>query len=989
MKRDSMSKLSASFFVLVMALSALAFLPATNVGQGATGKNIFVPVISGGVPVSNAVVNLTDVHTGQVTTATFSSSASSYVVSSAAPAYYRVDIVAPNNFGAPDATEFVFKGFQNFTANPITLTPFPSKTVSWNVTVRAEATGSIVSGAVVGFYSNAAKQFVATGTTNALGFTVIPMFTTASAADYALAGIKSGFETNASNVLVSGTQSVTMLLNASMPVSVYAKNGISDTPALNVVSYLVNTNPNVVWVKRVLKTTGALSTFDAYPGTYTLVIDAPGLAADVESVTVAGSPVSLTRVLTAQTQRVERVNMTFGADYGSFGLNVRTTWPYDDPYPGLMFNDMGSLRVQVDLVLGNGNGVLEAPEVSAFLTQVSKFGTQYVTSAGLLLVNNTVYDNASQTNLVEDLAASSVVSTLGVNYSYDCAYTEHVAIPVGVALYVANVTARFDSPAVDFKYRVGLVTDYELVANQTQVGSLTRVSGYSSVLIDTQQTGSGTQLVQLTVQVTLPPVAGAGIDVSAGVSSPVTNKTGVVLRYVVKVGANISFSANTSVDPNHNPLVYFWDFDDGSSLATVNKTVKHLFTTPSAHRDVNLTVTDVAGLTSNKTINVTCDDLKPTPVISSKGWTIVGGAVSINQRETVILNATSSYDDAAAAGDKQGVISTVMFDWGDGNKTGRIAWTNPNQNVSNTYQNSGTFNVTLNVTDVTGHYNTTLIVVHVNDTTKPTVSYTVRNDSYGANLIENDTLHFDASATRDNANNYTLMHYSWNFGDGVWDNVTGFNVTHKYTRIGSVQVVLNVTDLSGNYAPTSKIINIQSGARPNLIITRVYYSPGNFTEGSSGTILVNVTNTGSATATNIVVQFYIVPENGGPLKLIGTSSQLFNATSGSSTTELLVGGKGQIKFSYTAPSHGTFTIKVNVTSTDQLTTFSRNADSPLHVKSAPWKTYALWGGVAAVIIVVPTLLFLSRRWAKREKKGPRRERKSGGSGEKPGSSEDK
>ena len=701
------------------------------------------------------------------------------------------------------------------------------------------------------------------------------------------------------------------------------------------------------------------------------------------------TPVTITQALGAKTQRVEQVNVTYGADYTAFGLHVQTTWSYDDAYPGLMFSDLASLRAQVDLVLGNGDGMIQTTEQTAFFNLVGKFGTQYVTSAHLISVNTTVYDNASQANLVENLGTGLVTSTVGVSYSYDCAYTQHGTIAVGVSKYLADVNVTFSSPAVAYKYGFKLVTGYELVKNATQVGSGTTVAGYLDVTVSTTQSGTGLQKVQLTIESTKAPTAAAGILIQSGVAYSQVNNKSVVLRYIVKVGANITFRGNDSVDPNQNPLVYSWNFDDGTTAVTMNKTVVHVFATAAGHRNVTLTVTDVAGLTNSTKINVTCDDLKPTPVISSKGHTIVSGVITIDQHETVVLNATyASYDDAAIAGDHLGVISKFSFDWGDGNKTGQIAATDLLKlNQTNTYQSAGEFNVTLNVTDVAGHFETTMIKVKVNDTTKPTVVYTVRNVTYQSNLLENMTLHFDASQTRDNVDNYTKMFYSWKFGDGKWDNGTGlFNVTHNYSRIGSIQVILNVTDLSGNFRPESKIINIQSGPRPNVIITRVYYNPGNFTEGSTGTILVNVTNTGSSTATNIVATFYIVPANGGPLQLIGTSSQMINATTGSSATDLAIGGKGQISFSYSAPSHGSYTIKVNVTSTNQLNTYSRNADTPLVVKSAPWKTYALWGGVAAVIIVVPLLIFLSRRWARREKKGPRRERKGGS--EKPGSSDE-
>jgi hypothetical protein len=349
-------------------------------------------------------------------------------------------------------------------------------------------------------------------------------------------------------------------------------------------------------------------------------------------------------------------------------------------------------------------------------------------------------------------------------------------------------------------------------------------------------------------------------------------------------------------------------------------------------------------------------------------------SITVNQREGFVLNATSSTDDVAA-GEPVGIIDYVEFDYGDGNKSGRILWTLDEQNASHAYANAGDFNLTLNVTDVVGHWNDTMIVVHVNDTTAPTISFTVKNVTGGTNLLENKTIVFDANLTTDNLNNLSQMHFSWYFGDGTWLNGTGIlNVTHNYTRIGAVTVSLNVTDLNGNYLKTPKVIQIASGPRPNMRIDRVYYEPGNFTEGKEGYILVNMTNTGSAAANNVMLYIYQVNADGSQ-KLLTTWNTFLNDSS--TVTVVEVGGKVQAKIPWTFDNKGTYTFKLNVTSQNQLSTnkYTASGDLALHVNEAGWVKVLLWGGVAAVIILVPLAIYLSRKWSKREKKGPRREKK--------------
>jgi len=978
MKSYAMSKLSASFVVLIMALSALVvILPSENSGQTASGVNIYVPVASGGIPVTNAVVNLTDVHTGDVTAAIYSAARTSYVASNPDPGFYRVDVSAPNYFNQPGAASVVFNGLRNITVNPVVMTPFPTKNLVYNVTVTASV-GGIVTGALVGFYNTSHRQFVSTALTNSLGSAVLTMYKTTAATDVSLVIIKSGFETQSAAGIVNSNVTTSVALDASLSVGAFVQD-FNGNPAQNVVAYLINTDSSVVWVKRVLRTTGNLFAFDAYPGTFTLVVDAPGNNADVRSLIVSG-PVSLNIALTQQTQRVEHVDMAFGGNFSQFSLSVATEWSYDDAYPGLMYSDLGSLRAQIDLVMGNGDGILDSAEIINFNTTLVTYGTQYVTSTDLLVVNQTKFTNATATDFKLGLMAGSVISTAGVNYSYECEYTAHGVIAASGSDYVLNATARLNSPNVDYKYAVSIVTGYELVQNLTPTGSV--VMGYKNVTYDSNVTGTGSELIQLTVQKSTRPIAGATVDVPSQNASSVMNRTNTpnhLQRYIVRANASVTFIATGSSDPNGNPLTYIWNFTDGTPLVTTtNSSVMHKFASSFTMSKVNLTVRDVAGLENYTLINVTSDGKVPTPIISAKAGNVLAAndQISVNQSELITFNATSSWDDAFSDNDRQGVIDHFDFNYGEKNVSGSVAWSNPQKNKTYAFPNAGIYVVVLNVTDVVGQYKNVTLTVHVNDTVSPSVKFTWKNSTWGTSLVENKTVHFDANATRDNVDNYTLMNYSWSFGDHTWQNGTGlYNVTHTYGKIGSFSVTLKVTDLSQNNASSTAAINVASGPRPNLIISKVFFDPQNFTQGKTGYIMVNITNSGNAIANNVLVQFYIVPENGGPLVKIGETSSLLNGTT--PVTTILPGGKVQVKFPYNPSGTGTLTIKVNVTSADQLTPYSYTASGTqaLHVKEAAYKALLLWVGVAAVIVAIPSLLYVRSRLMKREKKGPRRERK--------------
>ena len=983
MKSYAMSKLSASFVVLVMALSALVFvLPSENSGQSTSGASIYVPVTSGGIPVSNAWVNLTDVHTGDVITATYSASRTSYVASNPDPGFYRVDVSASNHFNQPGAATVVFNGLNNVTSSTVVMTPFPTMNRWYNVTVTAPG-GGILAGALVGFYNTTHRQFVSTATTTSNGYANLTMYKTTALTNVSLVIIKTGYETHTEALIVSANVTKSVALSASLRVNADVRdfNGI---PAENLVAYLIDRDSSVLWVKRVLRTTGSSFAFDAYPGTFTLVVDAPGNNADVRTLTVSG-PVALNIALTQQTQRVEHVNMTFGGDFSHFSLAVSTKWSYDESYPGLMYNDIGSLRAQIDLVMGNGNGVLDSAEITSFNNTLVTYGTQYVTSAGLLAVNQTVFTNATATNFKLGLTAGAVTSTAGVNYSYECAYAAHGAIAASGSKYVLNATASLNSPNVNHKYAVNIssivpIPGYELVQNLTPPGGV--VTGYKNMTYDSNVTGTGSEQIQLTVEKSKIPIAGAIVDVPSQNASSVMNRTitpNHLQRYIVRANASVTFMATGSSDPNGNPLTYIWNFTDGTpSVTTTNISVVHKFASSFTMSKINLTVRDVAWLENYTLINVTSDGKVPTPIISAKAGKVVAAnnQISVNQSELITFNATNSWDDAVSDGDHQGVIDHFDFNYGEKNVSGPVSWSNPQKNKTYAFPNAGTYVVVLNVTDVVGQYKNVALTVKVNDTVSPSVRFTVKNSTWGTSIAENKTVHFDANATRDNVDNYTLMNYSWSFGDHTWQNDTRlFNVTHTYAKIGSFSVTLKVTDLSHNNASSTTAINVASGPRPNLIISKVFFDPQNFTQGKTGYIMVNITNSGNAVATNVLVQFYIVPDNGGPLVKIEGTGSLLNGTA--AVTTILPGGKVQFKFPYNPSGTGTITIKVNVTSADQLTPYSYTASGTqaLHVKEAPYKALLLWIGVAVVIVAIPSLLYVRSRLMKREKKGPRRERK--------------
>ena len=137
--------------------------------------------------------------------------------------------------------------------------------------------------------------------------------------------------------------------------------------------------------------------------------------------------------------------------------------------------------------------------------------------------------------------------------------------------------------------------------------------------------------------------------------------------------------------------------------------------------------------------------------------------------------------------------------------------------MSHTYDNEGSYIVTLTVTDADGLTDTASVVVNVGaDNTPPTACFTVTPTEGSVGITE---FTFDASCSSDPDG--TITNYEWDFeNDGIFDvsGPTKITVTHTYTNkplSGSVNFIvkLRVTDsgqegLPPSKAETTKTINV-------------------------------------------------------------------------------------------------------------------------------------------------------------------------------------
>jgi PKD repeat protein len=195
------------------------------------------------------------------------------------------------------------------------------------------------------------------------------------------------------------------------------------------------------------------------------------------------------------------------------------------------------------------------------------------------------------------------------------------------------------------------------------------------------------------------------------------------------------------------PTQYDWDFGDGNSTTTTGVLTNHTYATDGLYT-VTLVLTNACGETDTVTSDIqVCD--------------IISGNIAYS-----FTGTTFSFDGSGSS------TNAVDFQWyfGDG---GQDTVSNP----SYTYTSSGTYNVSLVVTNACGESDSVTIPVTV--CAKPNASWTfsvIQTSPFGMEV------QFDASSSTG------AISYSWDFGDGGTNNTSGFPI-HTYNTPGFFYVV--------------------------------------------------------------------------------------------------------------------------------------------------------------------------------------------------------
>jgi len=243
----------------------------------------------------------------------------------------------------------------------------------------------------------------------------------------------------------------------------------------------------------------------------------------------------------------------------------------------------------------------------------------------------------------------------------------------------------------------------------------------------------------------------------------------------VYTGEVIDFDASASYDPDGYIISYSWDFGDGNTDSGV--AVSHSYVDDGEYT-VILRVVDNNGAVGFKTAPILVKNRPPVADLDTS-------SAILDKEEIVTFNASRSYDP-------DGYIVEYSWDFGDGDTASGVT-------ISHSYPASGTYTVTLTVTDDDGA------------TDSISVTKTVRNKSPVANFTESaHTVFTDEMITFNATESYdpdgTIVSYLWDFGDG--NTATDVTVSHIYAENGSYVVNLTVIDNDGatDSAHATKIV---------------------------------------------------------------------------------------------------------------------------------------------------------------------------------------
>ena len=467
----------------------------------------------------------------------------------------------------------------------------------------------------------------------------------------------------------------------------------------------------------------------------------------------------------------------------------------------------------------------------------------------------TTFGNTTDTNIVMSALDDTNKQTVRV---YD-----QSGNPLGdatVFMYDATSSTWYDSTKVGYTYYLQPSTGSEVYvyayhgSNSPSVVKIPSVSGIATHNMDVGGNSAADEdIVYINAAPTnggqsMEPMSGTRmIKLNSGptASIDVSGTTDLDGSHVIAAGSTVNFTGSSSTSPVGG-LSYSWGSVDYSSSFEAGE------------HTVTLTVTDAFGASNSASVTIMADGINPVPDFTAtvkSGTDDEGTAYNESNVEedytTVVFDASSSTD---AVG-----IDSYSWDFGDeSTDTGNV--------TNHIFADPGDFNVVLTVTDAAGNNDSKTMTISVKDVTIPSAefSWSYTNETGGmvtGAAMEGEPTHFNATGSTDNSEGD--LTYNWNFGD-MSDSASGATTSHTFDNLtdDGFDVILTVTDASGNADVITYNIKPAQIERPDLYISELSFSNDNPTEGSTVTFDATVKLLGMNITDSFEVGFFLDTKDG-------------------------------------------------------------------------------------------------------------------------------
>lgn len=252
-------------------------------------------------------------------------------------------------------------------------------------------------------------------------------------------------------------------------------------------------------------------------------------------------------------------------------------------------------------------------------------------------------------------------------------------------------------------------------------------------------------------------------------------------------GDTVRFDASDT-ESDGTIVAYEWDFGDGTTAD--RETVSHVYDEAGTYT-VSLRVTDSNGQEASDSEQITVNALP-------------GGAVDTTANADEARPGERITFEAVDVTDESTSSLRYAWDFGDGRQA-------TGARVTHAYDDPGTYEVTLTITDNRGVSRT--ITDELAVLASPTAALSVAG---GGNVDVGEEVSFDASVSGDSDG--VLVEYRWDFGDGSEPVVTTAPSTaHTYDEAGAYTATVTVVDDDG----LSDTTQVTVQAAPGLPLTQV------------------------------------------------------------------------------------------------------------------------------------------------------------------------